>query len=375
MKNSTRIKGRRRTIRRSPRQPEDNTLLVGFDLGTNTSCVKASAQGSSELTTSTIVPTVVGYTDKGIVSGVITNNASVLFGDDALQHKLHLRLAAPLKNGTVADLQATRDFSTHIGSLVDSKGKKEIKAVIGIPADADSEARERLRGAVKGVFSKILLMPEPFLAALGYRDENRLRRSNYTDPANNSLFVDIGASTTDLCMIQGYFPTAEDQISLHYAGDTVDETLADSIRRTYPETDLSMLKVRQIKEAYSYAGQEKKSINVRVILGGKPRKLQMGDLIGDACNALVENIFDGLQVLIARASSDSVEEMLQNIILTGGGSRIRNISGELERMLVEEGYESPRVTTVGPNYKESVSIGALKAAQGARDDQWQILLS
>ena len=375
MKKSPRTKRRHRTSRSSPRIPEDKTLLVGFDLGTNSSSVMASAPGSSELTFSAIVPTVVGYADIGIVSGIIPDNASVLFGDEALQHKLHLRLVTPLMNGTVADLQATRDFSTHIRSLVDSRGKKEIKAVIGIPADADAESRDLLREALKGVFDKILLIPEPFLAALGYRDENRLRRSNYIDPANNSLFVDIGAGTTDLCMIQGYFPTSEDQISVHYAGDTVDETLAYSIRRTYPETNLSTLKVRQIKEDHSYTGQEKKKINVRVMVAGKPRKLQMGDLIGNACNALVENIFDGLQVLIARASSDSVEEMLENIILTGGGSRIRNISGELERMLVEEGYESPRVTTVGPNYKESVSIGALKAAQGARDDQWQILLS
>ena len=106
MKKSPRTKRRRRTIRRSPRKPEDKTLLAGFDLGTNTSCVKASAPGSSELTISAIVPTVVGYADKGIVSGIIPGNVSVLFGDEALQHKLHLRLVAPLMNGTVVDLQA-----------------------------------------------------------------------------------------------------------------------------------------------------------------------------------------------------------------------------------------------------------------------------
>lgn len=375
MRKSSKTKRRRRTVKRASSSAANNTLLVGFDLGTNTSSVKSSTPGSSAVNISAVVPTVVGYADKGIVSGVIPGNASMLFGKEALQHRLHLRLVTPLVNGNVKDMAATADFSKHIRSLVDPKGKKEIKTVIGIPANANARSREQLMDAVKSVFDHVLLIPEPFLAALGHRDENRLRQPRYNDPVKNSLFVDIGAGTTDLCMIQGYFPTADDQISVLFAGDTVDEILADSIRRTYPETDLSILKVRQIKEDHSYAGQDMKKVNIRAIVGGKPRKLQMGELIGDACNALVDQIFDGVQIIISRASSDSVEEMMQNIILTGGGSRIRNISRELERKLLAEGYESPRVTTVGPNFKESVSIGALKAAHGARDDQWQILLS
>ena len=83
MKKSPRTKRRHRTSRSSPRIPEDKTLLVGFDLGTNSSSVMASAPGSSELTFSAIVPTVVGYADIGIVSGIIPGNASVLFGDEA----------------------------------------------------------------------------------------------------------------------------------------------------------------------------------------------------------------------------------------------------------------------------------------------------
>jgi rod shape-determining protein MreB len=46
----------------------------------------------------------------------------------------------------------------------------------------------------------------------------------------------------------------------------------------------------------------------------------------------------------------------------------------LERLLADEGYENPKVSVAGPNYKEYVALGALKAARSARPNQWQHLL-
>ena len=70
------------------------------------------------------------------------------------------------------------------------------------------------------------------------------------------------------------------------------------------------------------------------------------------------------------ASPQSVFSLLQNIILTGGGSRIRNIDQELQRLLADEGYEDPEVTISSREVKPFVAIGALKVAKAARDDQW-----
>ena len=60
--------------------------------------------------------------------------------------------------------------------------------------------------------------------------------------------------TTDVCLVQGYYPTAADQISLLFAGDKVDALLNEAIKRTYPDLAISTLKVREIKEQYSYVG-------------------------------------------------------------------------------------------------------------------------
>ena len=74
--------------------------------------------------------------------------------------------------------------------------------------------------------------------------------------------------------------------------------------------------------------------------------------------------------LIAIASPQSVFSLLQNIILTGGGSRIRNFDQELQRLLADDGYEDPEVTISSREIKPFVAMGAMKVAKAARDDQW-----
>jgi rod shape-determining protein MreB len=201
-----------------------------------------------------------------------------------------------------------------------------------LPANAERAARENLRQAMAGLFDRVIMIPEPFLAALGYRDESRLSDSAYVDPVRNSLFVDIGGGTTDVCMVQGYFPTAEDQISMPFAGDKVDALINEAIKKTYPDCSLSILKIRELKEQYSYVGKRENPIVVNVVVGGKMRKLDLTSQIGGACDELLQRILEAVKVLIARASSDSVTELMQNIVLTGGGSRIHGLDSELQRL-------------------------------------------
>jgi rod shape-determining protein MreB len=350
-------------------------LLVGFDWGTNKSCVSASLAGAKQNFIDLLIPTIVGYASEGIVENLLPGNARVLFGEEALKHRLHLRLVQPMIDGVIDDLSAARDFAKHIRTLIDPPAGTELRAIIGLPANAERAARENLRQAVAGVFDRVILVPEPFLAALGFRDEARLGESDYVDPVQNSLFVDIGGGTTDVCLVQGYYPTAENQISEAFAGDKVDALLNDAIRKTYPDCALSILKIREIKEQHSYVGRLEKPIIVNVVVGGKMRQLDLGEQVGSACTELLGQILESVKTLIARASSDSVTELLQNIILTGGGSRIRHLDTELQRLLTEEGYEQPRVRIVGENYKLFVAKGALKAARQAKETQWQQLIS
>ncbi|HTQ31602.1 MAG TPA: rod shape-determining protein [Opitutaceae bacterium] len=357
------------------RRSDRKVVFVGFDLGTNKSCLLTGASGSQDIVGSKIVPTVVGYVRDGIVDGIIAGNASVLYGEEALRNLLHVNLVSPLANGVIAHREAARDFLQHIRSLADPTSSAEIRAVVGIPANADEAAREDIRLCATGVFDRILLIPEPFLAALGYRDDSRLGQPGYVDPVTNSLFIDIGGGTSDLCLVQGYFPTRDDQISIPFAGDAIDELMRQDIERVYPNNGLTALRIREIKENHSYIGPIRKPIDVKVIMGGKSHTLELGEVIGRACNTLMDKIYPALTALITHASSDGVVTLLQNIIITGGGSQIKGIDTVLQKKLADDGFESPKVRLAGQDYKRYVAIGALKAARAARENQWQYLLA
>lgn len=358
----------------APSPAKTKVVLVGFDLGTNKSCVLAGGPGSTDIAVSKVVPSVVGYVKDGIVDGIIAGNKSILFGEEALSAMLHVRLVAPLAEGVISEPGAARDFLQHIRTLADPTGSAEIRAVVGVPSNARENTREDIRQAAQGVFDRVILIPEPFLAALGYRDDSRLNQASYIDPVINSLFIDIGGGTSDLCLVQGSFPAREDQISIPFAGDAIDQLMQDELNRTYPNNGLSRLKVREIKEAHGYVGASRKPLEVKVIMGGKAHTLELGDVIGRACNTLIDKIYPSLTSLIQRASSDSVVTLLQNIIITGGGSQIKGIDTLLQKKLTEDGYESPKVRLAGQDYKRYVAIGALKAARAARENQWQVLL-
>lgn len=349
-------------------------ILVGFDLGTNKSCVLAGPDGSDDITVSKVVPSCVGYVKEGIVDGIIAGNASILYGEEALQNKLHVNLVNPVQQGVVTHQAAARDFLSHIRRLVDPSGQADIRAVIGTPANADEAAHEDIRRCATGIFSRVLLIPEPFLAALGFRDPTRLGQPGYIDPVINSLFIDIGGGTSDLCLVQGYFPGRDDQICIPFAGDAIDERMETELLRTYPGNGLTRHTIREIKEAHAYVGPSRRPLDVKVIIGGKGHTLEIADVIGHACNALIDKIYPALTTLIGRASSDSVVTLLQNIIVTGGGSQIRGIDTVLQKKLLDDGFEAPKVRLAGHDFKRYVAIGALKAARAARENQWQTLL-
>jgi rod shape-determining protein MreB len=132
--------------------------------------------------------------------------------------------------------------------------------------------------------------------------------------------------------------------------------------------------VREIKETHSYVGPSRKPLDVKVVIGGKSRTLELGDSVGNACNTLIDKIYPALTTLIASASSDSVVTLLQNLIITGGGSQIRGIDTVLQKRLTDDGYENPKVRLAGQDFQRYVAMGALKAARAARENQWQVLL-
>jgi len=357
-----------------PAQTAD-TLLVGLDWGTNISSLHAARRDSTELIVQEQIPTIVGYAQDQILDGVLPGNATMLFGKLAIKHRQHVRLVRPLQGGVIHDRAAAKDFAQHLRTRL-PEGATDIRAVIGMPASSDLAARENARAAVQGVFQKVIFVPEPFLAALGYRDEERLNDPDYQDPVLNSLYVDIGAGSTDVCTVQGRYPTAADQLSTSFAGDAVDQLILEAAQNAYPDAGLSLGKIRETKEKFScvMAEENPPPAMVTVMVAGKPVKLDITTQVALGCEALLQKTLEMIRELASRADPDSVGELLQNVIVTGGGSLIRGYGVALQTRLLEEGFENPRVRVLGQNYKDYVARGALKTARQAQERHWQNIL-
>jgi len=93
----------------------------------------------------------------------------------------------------------------------------------------------------------------------------------------------------------------------------------------------------------------------------------------EACEIVVAPILESMRALFAKCDSESVEQVLSNIILAGGGSQITGLPELLQKSLRDEGYEGA-TTMVPEDYRRLVARGALKIANNVREDQWQVPL-
>ena len=59
-----------------------------------------------------LYPTIVGYPEDGILSGILPGNAKMLHGDEAIANELHLRLVYPLSDGVIGDFDVLNHTCT-----------------------------------------------------------------------------------------------------------------------------------------------------------------------------------------------------------------------------------------------------------------------
>src|SRR5205809_1086414 len=218
-------------------------LHVGIDLGTSRSAISAS-NGERFL-----VDSFVGW-PVGMVARKVLKR-SVLIGHEAVSNRTMLDLHRPLergllKEGSEKDVEAVRELLKHLLGLVGVTNgginSSRVRAVIGVPAAALRTNKQYLRNAMKGIVDSLMIVSEPFAVAYGL---NALL---------NTLIIDIGAGTTDFCVMRGRYPTEEDQRTLTIAGDSIDQHLLKLIQERYPQANITIFMVREWKEKFSFVG-------------------------------------------------------------------------------------------------------------------------
>ena len=329
------------------------SLHVGIDLGTSRSAISPSKGGRH------LVDSYVGW-PKDFVSAKVLGKP-VLFGREALEHRLSLDLYRPLEHGVIKETtereqEAVDALISHLLETVDPERKKSLHAVLGVPAQALTQSKLAIRNAVADSVDSLMIVSEPFAVAYG---------QGFLD---NAMVVDIGAGTVDFCIMHGAVPNDEDQRTSLNAGDHIDQELLDALTEGHPDASINLNMVREFKERWSFVGKPERRVEVELPVDGKLVSYDITDELGRACESILPALQEHTAELIAKFDPQFQDAIRQNIILAGGGSQITGLADHLEKAMSE--YGPARVTTVAdPVY--AGADGALALARDMPPEYWE----
>jgi rod shape-determining protein MreB len=318
---------------------EAKVLNIGIDLGTSKSVICSDNGGRG------CVPSYVGFPKDAIAKKIL--GKEVLFGDEAIKHRLALNLYRPLELGVLKysdhpeenpeGYQLMKDVARRLLQHLIEHARQEVstevitRAVIGAPALASESNRQALIEMATGVVDHFEIASEPFMVAYSM---NLLEKA---------LIIDVGAGTVDLCRMQGLFPSGDDQVTTYKGGDYIDNVFFDLLEARYPEANFTLEMLKRFKEANSTVSESPDKMFITLPVNGKPTPLDVTEELREACRAIVPEIVSGIDYLISTFDPEFQDELKENIVLAGGGSQIMGLAEELEKHMQEAlGYGKVR---------------------------------
>lgn len=347
-----------------PTKKDHGVLYIGMDLGTSRTSISAS-NGVRET-----VYSIVGY-PKDVVSRKLLKK-DVLFGKEALEKRLSLKMYKPLEKGVLkytgdasmdaeakANLKAAQDLIGEAIRLAKPRQDELVYCVIGAPAEASVKNREAIIEAARAHVDSVMLCSEPFSVAYGL------------DWLEDVLVIDIGAGTTDLCRMHGTMPEEADQVMFDIAGDAVDAELFRLIGETCPGAQFTINMVKDIKERYGYVGEPSERCIVELPVDGKPTAFDLTSQIQKACAVLIDPILKGITKLIATFDPEFQQKLKSRVLLAGGGSMVKGLDTAIEKAMRERLGGGKVLRIEEPIY--GGANGALKIAHDMPAEYWEQL--
>jgi rod shape-determining protein MreB len=184
------------------------------------------------------------------------------------------------------------------------------------------------------------------------------------------LVIDIGAGTADFCVMQGRYPTEEDQKTLPNAGDSIDEQLMKLIRERHPDAQFSIHMIREWKEKHSFVGEPKGRVMVAVPIKGKATEIDVTQEMRSACESILPPVCETLTSLLMKVEPEYQDKVRNNVILAGGTSLIAGLPAAVTKALNELG--GGRATVVNDPVFAG-SDGSLAIARDASASDWDRL--
>jgi len=229
----------------------------------------------------------------------------------------------PLKDGVIADYRVTEAMLRYfINKALGSWKIFKPELVISVPVGVTSTERRAVIDAAREAGAKeAYVAREPILAALG-------AGVPINSPAGN-MIVNIGGGTTEVAVISlgGIVAWA----SVRIAGNKMDEAISEYIKRKYNlaigERRAEEIKI-QIGTAVPLKQKEELEIRGLDLTEGLPKNIVINaNEIAEAIAAPLKDIIQAVKSVLAETPPELAADIMERgMLLTGGGSMLRNIN-------------------------------------------------
>ena len=235
----------------------------------------------------------------------------------------------PLKDGVIADFDATEAMLKHYIQLVHQQPKTpglpkipRPKVVIGIPSGVtEVERRAVQEAAIMAGAREAYLIEEPMAAAIG--------AGLPIEESSGSFICDIGGGTIEIAVLSlGGIVVNR---SIRIAGDEMDEAIVSFIRLKYSvligEPTAEAIKIA-VGSAYPVTKEDRQTVvRGRDIETGLPKSIRVGEAeIREALSAVVREIVEAISETVEETPPELISDIMERgIMLAGGSSLLRGI--------------------------------------------------
>jgi len=259
----------------------------------------------------------------------------------------------PMKDGVIADFEVTERMLDYF--IKKAHGRSLFvrpKIVISVPSDITQVEKRAVKdSALQAGANEVFIVEQAMAAAIG-------AGLPITEPTGN-MIVDIGGGTTDVAVIS--LAGIVYSKSVRVASNEMDEAIIQYIKRKYNlligERTAEAIKI-EIGSAYPLDEPISMEIKGRDLVEGVPKMLNLTDAeVREALAETVGIILDAVRVALEKTPPElSADIMDKGIVLTGGGSMLKN----LDRRLREE-TGLPIATAEDPLSSVALGTGAMLA--------------
>ena len=222
----------------------------------------------------------------------------------------------PLKKGVIENVAQAQALLIKAMQIGIEEGESVGRIVIGIPGDS-SEVEKNAAEEIgrKAGAENILVISEGLAAAIG-------AGLPIAEP-NGTMVIDIGAGSTDIVIIS--LGGINDIETVRCGGDDIDNRIVELVAEKYNVAiGIHDAESAKIEVGMIHCSEQLENLSVEVI--GKSLEVVIDSmLVADAVEPFMQEIVDGLNVILERLSPELMMGVYNNAVAVGGSSRLRGL--------------------------------------------------